>query len=239
MSRPLDRRDFLLMSSAAFAAQCGFAGPAAGNTAMTIPVIDRLSVKVLTDSTYDTPRASASKWVKVRRVGLSAAGDYRKTLHNEWGLALALESQAGTETRNLLLDFGYTTDALVNNLEIMGVDLAKVQGLILSHGHFDHYGGLIGLLQRYRSRLPVELTLYAGGEDNFCRRVIAGSAPGQFAEWGVLDRRELAGAKVRVVLCPEPTVIASHAFTTGRTALAATFPRRPRRPEASRCPTSI
>jgi hypothetical protein len=71
------------MSSAAFAAQCGFAGPAAGNTAMTIPVIDRLSVKVLTDSTYDTPRASASKWVKVRRVGLSGAGDYRKTLHNE------------------------------------------------------------------------------------------------------------------------------------------------------------
>ena len=130
MSRPLDRRDFLLMSSAALAAQCGYAGPAVGNTAMTIPVIDRLSVKVLTDSTYDTPRASASKWVKVRRVGWSAPGDYRKTLHNEWGLALALESQAGTETRNLLLDFGYTTDALVNNLEIMGVDLAKVQGLI-------------------------------------------------------------------------------------------------------------
>jgi 7,8-dihydropterin-6-yl-methyl-4-(beta-D-ribofuranosyl)aminobenzene 5'-phosphate synthase len=215
MRRPLDRRDFLLLSSAAVAAQWGFATPTAANTPMTIPVIDRLSVKVLTDSSYDTPRASASKWVKVRRVGLSAAGDYRKTLHNEWGLALALDSQAGTETRNLLLDFGYTTDALVNNVEIMGVDLAKVQGLILSHGHFDHYGGLIGLLQTYRSRLPAELTLYAGGEDNFCRRVIAGSAPGQFAEWGVLDRRELAAAKVRVVLCPEPTVIAGQAFTTG------------------------
>jgi 7,8-dihydropterin-6-yl-methyl-4-(beta-D-ribofuranosyl)aminobenzene 5'-phosphate synthase len=211
MPRPLDRRDFLVMSSAAFAAQWGFAGPATAST-ITIPVIDRLSVKVLTDSSYDTPRASASKWVKVRRAGLSAAGDYRKTLHNEWGLALALESQAGAETRNLLLDFGYTTDALVNNLEIMSVDLAKVQGLILSHGHFDHYGGLIGLVQRYRSRLPAELALYAGGEDNFCRRVIAGSAPGQFAEWGVLDRRELAGAKVRLVLCPDPTVIAGQAF---------------------------
>jgi len=183
MRRPLDRRDFLLMGSAAVAAQWGFAAPTAANAAITIPVIDHLSIKVLTDSSYDTPRASASKWVKIRRVGLSAAGDYRKTLHNEWGLALALESQARTETAHLLLDFGYTTDALINNLEIMGVDLAKVQGLILSHGHFDHYGGLIGLLQKYRSRLPAELTLYAGGEDNFCRRVIAGSAPGQFAEW--------------------------------------------------------
>ena len=38
---------------------------------------------------------------------------------------------------------------------------------------------------------------------------------GQFAASGVLDRRELAAAHVRVVLCPEPTVIAGQAFTTG------------------------
>jgi 7,8-dihydropterin-6-yl-methyl-4-(beta-D-ribofuranosyl)aminobenzene 5'-phosphate synthase len=215
MSKPIDRRDFLLLSSAAFAAQWGLARPAGATAAMNVPVVDRLTVKVLTDSSYDTPRPSPSKWVKIRRVGLSAAGDYRKTLHNEWGLALALESQAGAESRSLLLDFGYTTEALVNNMEIMNVDPARAQGLILSHGHFDHYGGLIGFLQRYRTRLPPDLTLYAGGEDNFCRRVIAGSTPGQFAEYGVLDRRELEAAKVRVVLCPEPTVIAGHAFTTG------------------------
>jgi 7,8-dihydropterin-6-yl-methyl-4-(beta-D-ribofuranosyl)aminobenzene 5'-phosphate synthase len=215
MPKAIDRRDFLLLSSAAVAAQWGFVSPVAARVAMTVPVVDRLSVKVITDSSYDTPRPSSSKWVKVRRVGLAAPGDYRKTLHNEWGLALALESQAGTETRNLLLDFGYTTEALINNMEILGVDPARVQGLILSHGHFDHYGGLIGFLQRYRSRLPSDLTLYAGGEDNFCRRVVAGSTPGQFAEAGVLDRRELAAANVRVVLCPEPTVIAGQAFTTG------------------------
>ena len=215
MAKAIDRRDFLLLSSAALVAQWGFVGPAAARAAMTVPVIDRLSVKVITDSTYDTPRAPSSKWVKIRRLGLAAPGDYRKTLHNEWGLALALESQAGAETRNLLLDFGYTTEALINNMEITGVDLARVQGLILSHGHFDHYGGLIGFLQRYRGRMPSDLTLYAGGEDNFCRRVVAGSAPGQFAEFGALDRRQLAAANVRVVLCPEPTVIAGQAFTTG------------------------
>src|ERR1700688_2123580 len=100
MSDLIYRRDFLLMGSAAIAAQITLCGRARAAAAMTVPVVDRLSVKVLTDSTYDTPRASPSKWVKVRRVGLSAVGDYRKTLHNEWGLALALESQAGAESKN-------------------------------------------------------------------------------------------------------------------------------------------
>jgi 7,8-dihydropterin-6-yl-methyl-4-(beta-D-ribofuranosyl)aminobenzene 5'-phosphate synthase len=216
MVRSMHRRQVLL-GSAALASQwgCMCSAWAQSTGTLTVPVIDRLTVKVLTDSSYDTPRPTSSPWVKVRRTGISASGDYRKTLHNEWGLALALESQAGNETRNYMLDFGYTVEALSNNMEIMGVDPSEVQALILSHGHFDHFGGLIGFLQRNRAKLPAALTLYAGGEDNFCRRVAAGGTPGQFAESGVLDRRELDALKVRVVLCPVPTVIADQAFTTG------------------------
>ena len=59
-----------------------------------------------------------------------------------------------------------------------------------------------------------DLKLYAGGEDNFCRRHIG--PQNQLSEWGVLDRRELATLKVTPVLCETPTVIAGHAFTTGK-----------------------
>jgi 7,8-dihydropterin-6-yl-methyl-4-(beta-D-ribofuranosyl)aminobenzene 5'-phosphate synthase len=210
------RRRFLL-NSAALATCAAGVSPSRGQSgaAITAPVIDRLSIKVLTDSSYDTPRPTGSPWVKVRRAPLSAPGDYRKTLHNEWGLALALESQAGNQTRNLMLDYGYTVEALNNNMAIMGVDPSKVQALILSHGHFDHFGGLIAFLQQNRAKLSPSLTLYTGGEDNFCRRFNGGGAAGQFAEFGVLDRRELEALKVRVVLCPTPTVIADQAFTTG------------------------
>jgi len=210
------RRRFLL-NSAALATCAAGVNPSRGQSATTItaPVIDRLSIKVLTDSSYDTPRPTGSPWVKVRRAPLSAPGDYRKTLHNEWGLALAIESQAAGQTRNLMLDYGYTVEALNNNMAIMGVDPSKVQALILSHGHFDHFGGLIAFLQQNRAKLPPSLTLYTGGEDNFCRRFNGGGAAGQFAEFGVLDRRELEALKVRVVLCPTPTVIADQAFTTG------------------------
>ena len=210
------RRHFVL-GSAALLAQLGLARGAVAEFLKTgaVPTVDSLGIKVLTDSSYDTPRPGTSKWVKVKRTPFISASDYRKALHNEWGLALALESRMGGDTRNLMLDYGYTPDALLNNMEIMGVDGTRLQAMILSHGHFDHFGGLIGFLQKNRSKLPADLTLFVGGEDNFCNRKTASGAPGHFADWGVLDRRELATLNVKVVMCDQPTVIQGHAFTTG------------------------
>jgi 7,8-dihydropterin-6-yl-methyl-4-(beta-D-ribofuranosyl)aminobenzene 5'-phosphate synthase len=210
------RRQFVL-ASAALVAQLSLARSAFAEFLRpeAVPTVDSLGIKVLTDSSYDTPRPGTSKWVKVKRTPFISTSDYRKALHNEWGLALALESRMGADTRNLMLDYGYTPDALLNNMEIMGVDGTKLQAMILSHGHFDHFGGLIGFLQKNRSKLPADLTLFVGGEDNFCNRKTASGAPGHFADWGVLDRRELDALKVKVVMCDQPTVIQGHAFTTG------------------------
>lgn len=213
----LTRRHFVLGSSA-IAAQVLLA-PASALSAVfsgiAVPVVDNLNIKVLTDSSYDTPRPGTNKWVKIKRTPFTSPTDYRKALHNEWGLALALESQIGSDTRRLLLDFGYTPAALLNNIEILGVDPTKQQGLILSHGHYDHFGGLIGFLHKNRDKLPADLTLYVGGEDNFCNRKTASGAPGHFADWGVLDRRELEALHVKIVYCEQPTIVQGHAFTTG------------------------
>src|SRR5262249_18262105 len=100
-------------------------------------------------------------------------------------------------------------------IAITQVDPAKVTALIVSHGHFDHWGGLMGFLDKYRGMLPANLTLYAGGEDNFCHRVQP-QGNGQFSDFGTLDRRELAARNVTTVLCEAPTVIEGHAFTTGK-----------------------
>ena len=214
MKPTIDRRQFLAGSGALLALGAlpkSFAQAAR----LQVPTVDTLVVKVLVDSSYDTPKPPANKLVRVRRAGLSSATDFRKTLHNQWGLALALESRIGADARHLMLDFGYTPEALMNNMEIMEVDAAKMQAFIVSHGHFDHMGGLVGLLEKYRSRLPAEVTLYVGGEDNFCQRKTPRGAPGHFADWGVVDRRDLERLKVRIVKCEQPTVVQGHAFTTG------------------------
>jgi 7,8-dihydropterin-6-yl-methyl-4-(beta-D-ribofuranosyl)aminobenzene 5'-phosphate synthase len=211
----LDRRQFILGTSALVAGS-GLASFGIESQAVTkVPTIDALDIKVLVDSSYDSPRAGTNQWVKIKRTPFISTKDYRKALHNEWGLALALESRIGQDKKSMLLDYGYTPAALMGNMEIMDVKPEKQDAMILSHGHFDHFGGLIAFLKANRSKLPSDLTLYVGGEDNFCNRKTASGSPGHFADWGVLDRRELDALKVKIVYCEKPTIIQGQAFTTG------------------------
>src|SRR5437899_8691634 len=63
----------------------------------------------------------------------------------------------GSETRQALLDFGFTPTALFNNLDLLKIDRASIDALIVSHGHFDHFGGLVSLLKRDRDRKSTRL----------------------------------------------------------------------------------
>ena len=64
----------------------------------------------------------------------------------EHGLSLYIE----TERHRLLLDTGQT-DAVVKNAEVLGIDLAAVDTVILSHGHYDHSGGILPFSQINRT----------------------------------------------------------------------------------------
>lgn len=218
MTREFARREFLKGSAA-------LAGVAAANAfscveiasaaPIEVPTVDKLSMRVLVDSSFDLFfRPRQANGVSITPAARGA--DFRKSLHNEWGLSLWLESTGNGAERTLMLDYGYTPDVLINNMELVGVDPSKLDALIVSHGHYDHFGGLIGFLDKYRDKLPADVKLYAGGEDNFCHRVNATPTKGQFSDFGTLDRRQLAAQRVTTVLCETPTVIAGHAFTTGK-----------------------
>ncbi len=56
----------------------------------------------------------------------------------EHGLSIYIE----TQKHKLLLDTGQT-DAVVKNAEALGIDLTAVDTVILSHGHYDHSGGIL------------------------------------------------------------------------------------------------
>ena len=56
----------------------------------------------------------------------------------EHGLSLYIE----TKKHTLLSDCG-CTDAFIKNAETLGIDLTAVDSVFLSHGHYDHSGGIL------------------------------------------------------------------------------------------------
>lgn len=70
----------------------------------------------------------------------------------EWGYSAWLQ----TEERVILLDTGGISHTLVHNLSALGLDAARIDDLILSHGHFDHTSGVMDVL-----RLAPHVTVWA------------------------------------------------------------------------------
>lgn len=181
-----------------------------------VPTVDRLAVRVVTDSyhhAFEPPRTLGS--LQVQRLGFAVAPRTapRRTLQSEWGLSLHLESTRGSETRHVLVDFGYTPEALLNNLALAGIDVSKLDALALSHGHFDHFGGMVGFLDAYKGKLKTGLPFYLGSEECFCTREL--NVPGEGGGFGVLDRDAIRNAGLTVTFADKPSVMADHGFSTG------------------------
>jgi 7,8-dihydropterin-6-yl-methyl-4-(beta-D-ribofuranosyl)aminobenzene 5'-phosphate synthase len=214
----LDRRRFLQASAALGGAlvssSIGRAAPAAP-ALIDAPVVDRVVIREITDNSHNIFLGPLERpGLSVQRVGFPAIAQ-GKTLESEWGLALHIESTRGGEQRRYLLDFGFTPNVYANNLELLKIGPAGVDALILSHGHFDHYGGLIGFLEAQRAQMRKDLRLYTGGEDIFCHR-LSRNPDGSFADFKpALDRRKLKALSVEPVLSEDPIVVEGHAFTTG------------------------
>lgn len=81
-----------------------------------------------------------------------------ENIFSEHGLSLYIE----TENHKILFDMGQT-DLFYKNAQTMGVDLTSVDVAVLSHGHYDHGGGLEKFLE-INSTAPVYLSRFAFGD---------------------------------------------------------------------------
>ena len=82
-----------------------------------------------------------------------------KPFLGEHGLSMLLE----IEGLRFLVDTGQT-GAVVHNLGVLGIAPQTLDGIVLSHGHYDHTGGLPHVLERAGKRLPVYLHEKAFGQ---------------------------------------------------------------------------
>ena len=54
-------------------------------------------------------------------------------------------------SNTFLFDTGVSENGVIHNADIFGIDFNQIDGIILSHGHFDHFAGLVNVLKRISS----------------------------------------------------------------------------------------
>lgn len=128
---------------------------------------------------------------------------------------LAFHVQAGEES--LLFDAGQSA-LLVRNAGLMGLDLARLQAVGLSHGHYDHTGGL-----RAAWEFAPGATLYAHPcalEPRFARNPDGSTRP---VGTDALTLQAIRSRAPQMVATPSATEVIPGIFLTGEIPRATTF----------------
>ena len=131
----------------------------------------------------------------------------------EWGLSILVES----DNANILLDAGQTISA-GHNAAKLGIDLHKVDKIVLSHGHTDHTGGLMDVLGLIGKKIEIVAhpdvvdAKYSGKQEDKRKNI---GLPFQMPEL------ESLGAKFN--LSKEPVKLTPEIMTTGEVPMITDF----------------
>ncbi|MCX6020926.1 MAG: MBL fold metallo-hydrolase, partial [Chloroflexi bacterium] len=127
------------------------------------------------------------------------------------GLAMLVRLTRNGVVRTLLFDAGGDPDGLVHNMDCLEVRPRDWSCIVLSHGHFDHTLGLIGLQQRL-GRLAFPLTLHP---DAYLRRAVE-MPDGGARPLPPLSRQGLRDAGLELIETDQPSfVLEGMALVTG------------------------
>lgn len=177
--------------------------------------VTEVRIQVLMDNYCDVSLPSspvARRPALGRAAGNSAEHVLAPPLVAEHGLSYWIRFRTGGTAHSLLFDFGFSPDGALRNAKSLGVDLTAAEALVLSHGHFDHFGGLREMAGRLAGELAGRglpgpgagrsLPLYTGA-DAFLRRFVHPRGKAR-VDIGRLDRAGLGslGREVREVRKP-------------------------------------
>src|SRR5208337_3249549 len=98
-------------------------------------VADRIEITVVVDNYIDI-------FLPPTTVAAYPAPGNGSRLLAEQGLSLWVEVSTGQRVTRVLYDFGRSENVFSHNARILGLDITRLDHLVLSHGHVDHYGAL-------------------------------------------------------------------------------------------------
>jgi len=139
----------------------------------------------------------------------AGAGD----ILGEWGLSILVETASTT----VLLDTGKKLSATYN-ADSLGIDINKIDKIVLSHGHYDHTGGLGEILRRMHHEVDI-IAHPDIWQAKYARR--AGVSDRYI---GIpFQRDELESRGARFCLTKAPVMITDDFMTTGEIPMVTSF----------------
>jgi 7,8-dihydropterin-6-yl-methyl-4-(beta-D-ribofuranosyl)aminobenzene 5'-phosphate synthase len=159
---------------------------------------DKLEVTVLVDNYTDLVLLQSTDLIK--RPPLKPSS----TPLAEHGLSFLVKVFKGPEEHVVLMDAGISTTCLLHNADVLGIDLMRVESVVLSHGHFDHFGGLVGFLNEAKRGIPLILH-----PDAFLQRRINSPDIGHPVDTPGLNEKQLKETGVKIYKSEHASTVAS------------------------------
>ena len=69
-----------------------------------------------------------------------------KNLHTGWGVSFLIDNK-------ILFDTGENGEWLINNMQQLGLEIEKLEAIVISHDHWDHTAGLWEILKREKLKV--------------------------------------------------------------------------------------
>ena len=136
---------------------------------------------------------------------------YESPYLGQHGVSFLLEGISGKEKKNLLIDVGQNSEALLHNMNIMGISPSIIDAVVLTHCHYDHTQGITNMVRHIgKEGLPViahtDIFRLHFITEPFHRLV--GIMPGD-------SKGEIERAGGSIFLSKEPVMIMQGIMTTG------------------------
>jgi len=183
-----------------------------------LPAVDRVEITTLCENLVDSqvPRSASVERLRPgpsnKIVSTLFVEDRPQPFAGAHGLAMLVRLTRNGVTRSVLFDAGGSPDGLTHNLDSLGLSPKDWSCIVLSHGHFDHVLGLVGLQKRVK-RLDFPLTLHP---DAYLPRGIL-EPSGQITSIGAPSRQGLKDAGLELIETDQPSfVLEGMALVTGQ-----------------------
>jgi 7,8-dihydropterin-6-yl-methyl-4-(beta-D-ribofuranosyl)aminobenzene 5'-phosphate synthase len=145
--------------------------------------IDHLSITLLMDNFTDRLLPSC---LHAKRPPMLKEERFLPAPIAEHGFSAIIEIQYDVDKINrFLFDTGVSKNGIIFNADLLEIDLKNIDAIILSHGHLDHFTGIVSTLQRIAK--PIDVIVHP---DAFQRRWLI-FPDGTKAMMPVLDEKEL------------------------------------------------